>query len=184
MKRLLCIPILILLLASCNTSRETSHTHFEVSSVDRTAFDTAAIASSWQTMAEMAANLHVTQTGDWWFRVYDTSQGDSTTLLAEGGGSFNTQKDATGSKKESVDVNTDIGFGSHYNEIRNDSLADNSSKTTRIDPPPNRLPRSSKAIILFIIAIALDGILTQFAFSKSLISWLWKIIKISFRKLR
>lgn len=182
MKRLLSF-LAILLLTACQASRETSHTHFEVSNIDRQSFDTAAIASSWQTMAEMAANLHVTQTGDWWFRVYDTSQ-DSTTLLAEGGGSFNTQKDATGSKKESVDINTDIGFGSQYTETRNDTLIDHSSKELRVDPPPKLLPRTYKAIMLLIIAIFFDGIFSHFTFTKNLIVLSWQIMTNLFRRLR
>lgn len=185
MKKLIAL-LLLFLLCACNATRRSESTHFEVSAVNTQTADTFRGSLSANTLAQLAANLHVTQTGDWWFRVYDTSQetaDGSKPLLAEGGGTSTTTHDASVSKRVCSDVNADVVSSSQTTESKTDSLYQHNASEKRYEPPGDMRWRT-KAKILLIILLVFDAIFSRFNFTKHIISQIWTIIKNLFRRLQ
>lgn len=185
MKKLIAL-LLMFLLCACNATRRSESTHFEVSAVNTQTADTFRGSFSANTLEQLAANLHIAQTGDWWFRVYDTSQetaDGSKPLLAEGGGTCNTTHDASVSKDVSGDVIADVVSSSQTIESKKDSLYQHNASEKRYEPPVDMRWRT-KAKILLIILLVFDAIFSRFNFTKYIISQIWTITKNLFRRLQ
>lgn len=185
MKKLIAL-LLLFLLCACNATRRSESTHFEVSAVNTQTADTFRGSLSANTLEQLAANLHISQTGDWWFRVYDTSQetkDGSKPLLAEGGGTSTTTHDASVSKGVCSDVNADVVSSSQTIESKKDSLCQHNASEKRYEPPGDMRWRT-KAKILLIILLVFDAIFSRFNFTKYIISQIWTIIKNLFRRLQ
>ena len=185
MKKLIAL-LLLFLLCACNATRRSESTHFEVSAVNTQTADTFRGSLSANTLEQLAANLHISQTGDWWFRVYDTSQetaDGSKPLLAEGGGTSTTTHEASVSKGVCSDVNADVVSSSQTIESKKDSLYQHNASEKRYEPPGDMRWRT-KAKILLIILLVFDAIFSKFRFSKNIIYLLWQIFSNLFRRLR
>lgn len=178
MKKLIAL-LLLFLLCACNATRRSESTHFEVSAVNTQTADTFRGSLSANTLEQLAANLHVAQTGNWWFRVYDTSQetaDGSKPILAEGGGTSTTTHEASVSKGVCSDVNADVVSSSQTIESKKDSLYQHNASEKRYEPPAN-MRWKTKARILLLILLVFDGIFSRFKFTKYILRLLCQIIK-------
>lgn len=178
MKKLIAL-LLLFLLCACNATRRSESTHFEVSAVNTQTADTFRGSISANTLEQLAANHHIAQTGNWWFRVYDTSQktaDGSKPLLAEGGGTSTTTHDASVGKDVSSDVKADVVSSSHTTESKKDSLYQHNASEKRYEPPAD-MRWKTNAKILILIFLVFDGIFSRFNFTKTIIHLLWQIIK-------
>lgn len=185
MKNLIAL-LLLFLLCACNTTRRSDSTHFEVSAVKTQTADTLRGSLSALSLEQLAANLHVTQTGDWWFRVYDTSletTDGSKPILAEGGGTSTTTQDASMRETVSSDVNADVVSSSQTAESKTDSLYQHSASEERYEPPADMRWRY-KLSILIILLLVFDALFARFEFTKKIFSIVWQITKDLFRRLR